>query len=163
LQTLTGVEMKKMLSIPKIEDIQLPESKKFIEGGWHRRFYRFSPGNYKEVSAIWNGQHFDGFGPLDLADGPPQGGNMNDYEGIAEAFVPEYAPEEIFEIAHKLYQKATGETTSAISSDPDCGRARPPCVGGPRPSHRQRVGGEAAPDAASALRWTASAARRERP
>lgn len=108
LETLTGVDMKKMLPIPKIEDIQLPESKKFMEEGWHRRLYRFSPGDYKEVSAIWQGQHFDGSGPLEVVDGPPQGGKMNDYEGIAEAFVPEYAPEEIFEIAQKLYQKATG-------------------------------------------------------
>lgn len=108
LEKLTGVQMKKMLPIPKIEDVQLPESKKFMEEGYHRRLYRFSPGDYKEVSAIWNGEHFDGSGPLEVTDGPPQGGNMNDYEGIAEAFVPEYAPEEIFEIAQKLYQKSTG-------------------------------------------------------
>ena len=108
LETLTGVEMKKMLPIPKVEDIQLPESKKFMEEGWHRRLYRFSPGDYKEVSAIWQGQHFDGSGELEVVDGPPQGGDMNDYEGISEAFTPEYAPEEIFEIAQKLYQKARG-------------------------------------------------------
>lgn len=106
LQQLTGVEMKKMLPIPKIEDVQLPESKKFMAEGWHRRLYRFSPGDYKEVAAIWNGEHFDGSGPLEVVDGPPQGGNMNDYEGISEAFAPEYAPEEIFEIAQKIYERA---------------------------------------------------------
>lgn len=108
LQKLTGVEMKKMLPIPKVEDIQLPESKKFMEEGWHRRLYRFSPDDYKEVSAIWYGEHFDGSGKLEVVDGPPQGGNMNDYEGISEAFNPEYHPEEIFEMAQKLYQKAGG-------------------------------------------------------
>ena len=66
LQQLTGVEMKKMLPIPKIEDVQLPESKKFMAEGWHRRLYRFSPGDYKEVASIWNGEHFDGSGPLEV-------------------------------------------------------------------------------------------------
>jgi Mn-containing catalase len=108
LEQLTGVEMKKMLPIPKIEDVQLPESKKFMEEGWHRRLYRFSSKDYDEVRAIWKGQHFDGSGQLEVVDGPPEGGNMNDYEGISEAFTPEYTKEEIFEIAQKIYQKATG-------------------------------------------------------
>jgi len=107
LEQLTGVEMKKMLPIPKIEDVQLPESKKFMDDGWHRKLYRFSEKDYDEVRAVWKGQHFDGSGPLEVIDGPPEGGNMNDYEGISEAFTPEYTKEEIFEIAQKLYQKAT--------------------------------------------------------
>lgn len=108
LEKLTGVEMRKMLPIPKVEDIQLPESKKFMEEGWHRRLYRFSPNDYSDIRQIWNGEHFDGSGPLEVVDGPPQGGDMNDYEGISEAFVPEYHPEEIFEMAQKLYRQAGG-------------------------------------------------------
>jgi Mn-containing catalase len=108
LYTLTGVEMEKMLPIPKIMDVQLPEAKPFEAEGYHRRIYRFSPDDYKEIAAIWNGQHPDGSGPLEVVDGPPQGGHMNDYEGISEAFTPEYHPEEIFEMAQKLYKKAGG-------------------------------------------------------
>ena len=74
--------------------------------GWHRRLYRFSPDDYKSVAAIWNGEHFDGSGNLEVVDGPPQGGHMNDYEGISEAFAPEYKAEEIFEMAQKLCAKA---------------------------------------------------------
>jgi len=106
LKQLTGVEMDKMLPIPKIEDEKLPEAKKFEEEGWHRRLYRFSGDDYKEVKYIWNGMHPDGSGELEVIDGPPKGGNMNDYEGISEAFTPEYTKEEIFEIAQKIWKKS---------------------------------------------------------
>ncbi|MFV0473123.1 MAG: manganese catalase family protein [Pikeienuella sp.] len=107
LEKLTGVKMSQMLPIPKIEDISLPESKPFHDDGWHRKLYRFSAKDYKEIAAIWNGPHPDGSGELVIVDGPPEGGDMNDYDGISEAFSPEYTKEEIFEIAQKLYQKAT--------------------------------------------------------
>ena len=80
--------MKKMLPIHKVKDVQMPESKKFMEEGWHSRLYLLSPNDYKEVAGIWKCDHFDGSGPLEVIDGPPQGGDMNDYEGISEAFVP---------------------------------------------------------------------------
>lgn len=110
LEKLTGVQMAKMLPIPAVDDIELPESRKYMEEGWHRRLYRFTPKDskdYMEMAGIWNGQHPDG-GDLEVVDGPPQGGDMNDYEGISEAFTPEYKPEEIFEMATKLYEKAKG-------------------------------------------------------
>jgi Mn-containing catalase len=51
LEQLTGVEMKKMLPIPKIGNVQLPESRPFEERGFHRKLYRFSPNDYKDVAA----------------------------------------------------------------------------------------------------------------
>jgi Mn-containing catalase len=107
LEQLTGVEMKKMLPIPKIEDVVLPESKPFMEDGYHRKVYHFSQ-DYGDLAHIWNGQHPDGSGPLEVVEGPPEGGKMQDLDGISEAFNPEYAKEEIFEMAQKLYQKAGG-------------------------------------------------------
>ena len=35
---------------------------------------------------------------------PPEGGKMQELTGMAAAFTPEYAPEEMFEIATKLYK-----------------------------------------------------------
>lgn len=49
----------------------------------------------------------DGQGPLEVMDGPPSGGAQLEMEGLSEAFIPEYHPEEIFEVAQKLYTKAT--------------------------------------------------------
>jgi manganese catalase len=106
LEKLTGVQMKKMLPIPKIEDAQIPESKPFMAEGSHRRLYRFSPDDYKDIGVIWQGEALDGSGKLEVIDGPPQGGPQYDIEGVSEAFIPEYHPKEILEMAHKLYAKA---------------------------------------------------------
>lgn len=106
LEQLTGVEMKKMLPIPKIENVELPESKQFVQQGLERKLYRFSPEDYKEIASIWKGQALDNSGPLEVVDGPPQGGDLAQLDEISDAFVPEYHPEEIFEMAQKLYKKA---------------------------------------------------------
>ena len=58
------------------------------------------------MAAVWHGQALDGSGPLEVVDGPPEGGDLAKLDGAADAFTPEYHPEEIFEMAQKLYQKA---------------------------------------------------------
>jgi Mn-containing catalase len=108
LEKLTGVDMKKMLPIPNIEGQTIPESQLFMAEGFHRRLYRFSTDDYKEVAAIWQGSSLDGDGPLEVTDGPPTGGPQYQQEGVASAFIPDYKPEEILEIAQKLYAKANG-------------------------------------------------------
>lgn len=107
LEKLTGVEMKKMLPIPNIEGVEIPESQPFLAEGMHRRLYRFSPEDYSEIKAIWQGEALDGSGPLEVMDGPPTGGPQYEAEGVASAFIPDYHPEEILEIARKLYAKAS--------------------------------------------------------
>jgi Mn-containing catalase len=106
LEKLTGVELKKMLPIPKIEGVEIPESQPFLAEGMHRRLYRFSPDDYKDIGIIWQGQSLDGSGPLEVMDGPPKGGPQYDIDGVSEAFIPEYHPQEILEMAQKLYAKA---------------------------------------------------------
>ena len=43
---------------------------------------------------------------FEFVDAPPSGGDLVDLAGIASSFAPNYAPEEIMEIANKLYNKA---------------------------------------------------------
>ena len=45
-------------------------------------------------------------GELEVVDGYPEGGKIHDLTGVASAFAPDYAPEEMFEIAKKLYEKS---------------------------------------------------------
>lgn len=113
LETLTGVEMSKMLPIPNIGNKVFPEAKKFMDQGSHLKLYRFSPNDYQEAGTIWSGTapeaYTEGLGgtdKLEFVDAPPAGGNLANLAGIASSFAPNYAPEEIFEIASKLYQKA---------------------------------------------------------
>jgi Mn-containing catalase len=106
LEQLTGVEMRKMLPIPRIDTVELPESAPFIERGMNRKLYRFSPEDFKEVAAIWQGDAIDGSGPLEVVDGIPEGGAYKPMEDVSDAFIPEYHPEEIYEIAAKLAKRA---------------------------------------------------------
>jgi hypothetical protein len=43
-----------------------------------------------------------------VRDGPPEGGPHYNLDAAAEAFVPDYHPEEILEMAQQLDKKATG-------------------------------------------------------
>ena len=106
LEQLTGVQMSKMLPIPRIENKTFPEAKKFEDQGNHRKLYRFSPNDYKEAGLVWQGTHPDDGQPLQFLDGPPDGGKLAELANISEAFAPEYKAEEIFEMAQKLYQKS---------------------------------------------------------
>jgi len=113
LETLTGVEMSKMLPIPNIGNATFPEARKFMEQGSHLKLYRFTQGEYAEAATIWNGEapaayheNLGGKTKFEFIDAPPEGGNLAHLAGIASSFAPNYAPEEIMEIANKLYGKA---------------------------------------------------------
>lgn len=115
LQELTGVEMSKMLPIPNVKNQLFPEARRFMEGDLHLKLYRFSPDDYRECAGLWNGTapaaYTEGLGSTDqfqFIDAPPCGGDLAHLAGIASSFAPNYAPEEIFEIAQKLYDKARG-------------------------------------------------------
>jgi hypothetical protein len=45
-------------------------------------------------------------GELEVVEGMPDGGKIHDLTGVPSAFTPDYAPEEMFEIATKLYKKS---------------------------------------------------------
>jgi len=106
LESLTGVEMSKTLPVPNIGNAVFPEARRFMEQGSHLKLYRFSPEDYREAASIWRGtapqNYSEGLGgtdPLEFVDAPPSGGNLAHLAGIASSFAPNYAPEEIFEIA----------------------------------------------------------------
>ena len=108
LKKVTGVDIEKMLPTPNINLSRIPECQKYLEEGAHRRLYTFSPSDYKEISSVWgNGEQAlpgDPPGQLEVVDGMPEGGKIHQLTGVPSAFTPDYAPEEMFEIATKLYQ-----------------------------------------------------------
>ncbi|KTS06752.1 manganese catalase [Methylobacterium radiotolerans] len=109
LKKLTGVEIEKMLPTPNIVLDKIPECQKYLQEGSHRRLYRFSPDDYKEAASVWSNDEValpgDPPGNLEVVDGLPEGGKIPELDGNYGAFAPNYAPEEIFEIASKLYKK----------------------------------------------------------
>jgi Mn-containing catalase len=54
LKKLTGVEVEKMLPTPNINLDRVPECQKYLAEGSHRRLYRFSRTDYKEVAGVWS-------------------------------------------------------------------------------------------------------------
>jgi Mn-containing catalase len=108
LKKITGVELERFLPVPNIPLDKIPESQKYLQEGSHRRLYTFSPSDYKEMAGIWgNGEQAlptDPPGELEVVDGMPEGGKIHQLTGIPSAFTPDYAPEEMFEIATKLYK-----------------------------------------------------------
>jgi hypothetical protein len=55
-EKLTGVDIKKMLSTPQHQFDKIPEFQKYLDEGSHRRLYRFSADDYKEMAGIWQGE-----------------------------------------------------------------------------------------------------------
>ena len=107
LKKITGVAIEKMLPTPNIDLARIPECQKYLDEGSHRRLYRFSPDDYREMAGIWSNDEValpgDPPGELEVVDGHPEGGRIHELMGDARAFSPDYAPEEMFEIATKLY------------------------------------------------------------
>ena len=110
LEKITGVDIKKMLPTPNINLDRIPECQKYLDEGSHRRLYTWSPDDYKEIAGIWSNDEValpgDPPGALEVVDGIPEGGKIAQLAGVPCAFTPDYAPEEMFEIASKLYQKS---------------------------------------------------------
>ena len=110
IKNLTGVEIEKMLPVPNIPLGNIPECQKYLEEGIHRRLYTFSPKDYKEMKGIWGGGEMalpdDPPGELEVVEGMPDGGKIQQLAGVPSAFSPDYAPEEMMEIARKLTKAA---------------------------------------------------------
>jgi Mn-containing catalase len=103
LEEVTGVNMTKMLPLPNIKDDEIPEAKKWMDRGEHRRLYRFSPEDFTHIESIWNGtaDWADG-GVLEVLEGVPEGAPVPAMGASRVSFAPQYEPEEIYEIAARL-------------------------------------------------------------
>jgi Mn-containing catalase len=107
LENLTGADLGKLFPTPRIPTDKIPECQPHIERGDHLRLYRFSPEDYREIVAVFNGRHPETGEELEIVDGPPEGAEPNDLPPQPAVFAPDYAPEEIAEIAQRL-KKAAG-------------------------------------------------------
>jgi len=95
-----------MLPIPRIDNSKIPEAKKYMDLGFHRNLYRFSPSDYQDLGLIWSGPSPEDGSEVRVVDGPPEGGPVFDAGHDAAEFAPEFHPGELYEIAKKLYEKA---------------------------------------------------------
>lgn len=107
LERLTGADLMKLFPSPRIPTEKIPESQPHIKRGEHLKLYRFSYEDFQEVSAVFNGPHPETGEPLVVADEPhPEGALAHDPPPQPAVFAPDYAPEEIQEIAARLREQA---------------------------------------------------------
>ena len=106
VQKLTGVDMTKMLPLPNIDNEKFEHTVPWQTNGEHAKLYTFSPSDYMQLGAIWNGKAdwADG-APLEVVQGHPEGAIAPEGSHNASGFAPQYEPEEIYEIAKKLVKK----------------------------------------------------------
>ena len=112
LENLTGANMSKLFPSPRVATDKIPECRPYIKAGEHTKLYRFSPTDYHELAAVWNGNHPETGDPLQVVDTPPQGFVPVDLPAQPAGWAPDYAPEEIAEIAKRL------RTAAGLSDEP---------------------------------------------
>src|SRR6185436_8528651 len=107
IENLTGASLMKLFPSPRIPTDKIPESKVHMDKGEHLKLYRFSPDDFKELAAVFNGPHPERPDEqLTVIDGWPEGVPAHDLPPQPAVFAPDYAPEEIAEIARKLRKDA---------------------------------------------------------
>jgi Mn-containing catalase len=106
LELLTGADLTKLFPSPRIPTAKIPECQPHLEQGSHLKLYRFSPDDYREIVAVFTGPHPETGEPLEVVDHAPEGHLPQDLPPQEDVFAPDYAPEEIAEIAQKLRKQA---------------------------------------------------------
>jgi Mn-containing catalase len=107
LENLTGAQLMKLFPSPRIPTEKIPECKPHIKRGEHLKLYRFSPEDFHEIAAVFNGPHPETGEDLQVADEPqPEGAPAYDLPPQTAVFAPGPEPEEIAAIAAKLRQAA---------------------------------------------------------
>ena len=96
----------KLFPSPRIPTEKIPECRPHIERGDHLRLYRFSPTDYHELGAVFNGPHPETGEELVVVDEAPEGFPAHDLPSQPAVFAPDYATEEIAEISQKIRSKA---------------------------------------------------------
>ncbi|MDW5596814.1 manganese catalase family protein [Conexibacter stalactiti] len=116
LENLTGANLMRLFPSPRIPTDKIPECRPHIDRGEHLKLYRFSPADFLEIGAVFNGPHPETGEELTVAEEPmPEGALPNDLPPQPGVFAPDFAPEEIAEIAARLRvaaglpRKPTGE------------------------------------------------------
>ena len=106
VELLTGADLTKTFPAPRIPTDKIPECKPWLDAGSHLKLYRFSPDDYREAAAVFKGPHPETGEELVFEDGQPEDFPVPDPGPETDVFAPDYAPDDIAEIAQKLRKDA---------------------------------------------------------
>jgi Mn-containing catalase len=127
VERLTGADLGKLFPGPRIATDKIPECKPYIKRGEHTKLYRFSPDDYREMGAVFNGPHPETGEELEVVDGPPESFLPNDLPPQPSVFAPDVSPEQITEIVAKLRKDAglPDKVTGEVAAEAPKPKARP--------------------------------------
>jgi Mn-containing catalase len=97
-----GVDVTKLLPVPEIDNDKFPDARKYMDKGFHRILYRFSPDDYKEIGQIWNGLSAIDGTEREVEDGIPEGGEVPDLSPAPPLYAPNVDAGDIEDIAKRL-------------------------------------------------------------
>jgi Mn-containing catalase len=106
LELITGADLTKTFPAPRIPTDKIPECKPHLEAGLHRTLYRFTLEDYEQAKAVFKGPHPETGEELAVVDEYPEGFPWPEAPPEPDVFAPDYAPEEIAEIAARLAKEA---------------------------------------------------------
>src|ERR1700744_4156357 len=107
LERLTGADLMKLFPSPRIPTDKIPECQPHIKRGEHLKLYRWSPADFKELAAVFNGPHPETGEELDVAEElHPEGSVAHDLPAQPAVFSPGPEPGEVEEISARLRKKA---------------------------------------------------------
>jgi Mn-containing catalase len=120
IERLTGAELMKLFPSPRIPTEKIPECQPHIKRGEHLKLYRFSPDDYREIAAVFNGPHPETGEDLVIAqEVSPEGAPPFDLPPQEAVFAPGPDPEMLAEVSAKL-RKAAGlpaKPTSEVANN----------------------------------------------
>jgi Mn-containing catalase len=105
LELITGADLSKTFPAPRIPTDKIPECRPWLEAGSHKTLYSFGP-DYPETAAVFKGPHPETGDELVVSPDMPDGYPWPDPPAETDVFAPDYAPDEIEEIAQKLRKDA---------------------------------------------------------
>src|ERR1700729_3008099 len=111
LENLTGADLMKLFPSPRIPTDKIPECQPHIKRGEHLKLYRFSPSDFQEIQAVFNGPHPETGEDLFVAEeAHPEGAPPFDLPSQPAVFAPGPDPDMLADVSAKL-RKAAGLPT----------------------------------------------------
>ena len=92
LENLTGADMHKLFPAPRIPTEKIPECWPHIRQGLASQAFRFSPEDYLELAAVFNGTHPETGEQLQVIDDPIEGVPANDLPRSPRCSLPTTHP-----------------------------------------------------------------------
>lgn len=106
IEVATGVDVTKLVPIPKLSNKSFNEAAKYEEKGVHTKLYTYSDSDFADIAQIWKGTHPEDGKPLQVLKGVPEGVPIKENPELPEEFAPGISPEDFKEISNRLKRAA---------------------------------------------------------